>query len=234
VITTDNFWFWFGGIWLAVGLLFAGIGGGIAYDRAGVDERLAASGVVAEGVVLVKELDARDGSDRYNVEFRFDGPRGEAVRGSAKLDVEAWNALVERGPISVVYLADRPSTYRVPGQSSDDAVLAIVFPLIGGVLTLVGGFVVANAVRMRRVRRVLLSSGSTAAATVVDVAPGNLRINGVPQLVLRYRFQDASGKSHEGKMPLSPDEAGRWSAGAMGRVRYDSRNPRSHVWTGQR
>jgi hypothetical protein len=234
VITAENFWFWFGGIWLAVGLLFAGVGGGIAYNQAGIEQRLDASGVATEGVVLVKELDVRDGSDGHNVTFRFDGPQGATVRGAAELDAASWDALVERGPISVVYLPDRPSTYRVPGQTDDAAVLGIVFPLVGGVLALVGGFVVVNAARMRRVRGALLQSGATASATVVDVAAGNLRINGVPQFVLRYRFQDSSGKMHDGKVQLPPVEAQRWSVGAQGRVRYDSRNPRSHVWTGQR
>jgi len=235
VITTENFWFWFGGVWLAVGVLFAGIGSGIAVNRAGVDERLAAAGVATEGVVLMKELDARDGSsETHHVTFRFAGPQGETVRGSAELDSAAWDALVERGPISVVYLPDRPGMYRVPGQTDDDAVLTLVFPLVGGALAAVGGFVIANAVRMRRVRRVLLRNGATAAATVVDVAAGNLRINGVPQLVLRYRFQDTSGNMHDGKIHLRPEEAQRWSVGGMGRVRYDSRNPRSHAWTGER
>lgn len=234
MITAENFWFWFGGIWLAVGLLFAGVGGGIAYNRAGVERRLAASGVATDGVVLVKELDARDGGDNYNVTFRFAGPQGETVRGSAELDAETWNGLVERGPISVVFLPDQPGTYRVPGQTDDAVVLGIVFPLVGVALALVGGFVVANAVRMRRIRGALLQRGATASATVVDVAPGNLRINGVPQMVLRYRFHDSSGKAHDGKVQLAPDEAQRWSVGAAGRVRYDSRNPRSHVWTGQR
>lgn len=36
-------------------------------------------------------------------------------------------------------------------------------------LALVGGFVVANAVRMRRLRSALQRSGVTATATVVDV-----------------------------------------------------------------
>jgi hypothetical protein len=234
VITAENFWFWFGGIWLAVGLLFAGVGGGIAYERADVEQRLAASGVATEGVVLLKELDARDGADSYRVEFRFEGPQGEAIKGSAELEAEAWSALAERGPIPIVYLPDRPSTYRVPGETSDDAVLAIAFPLLGGVLTIVGGLVVFNAARMRGVRRALLESGVTAAATIVDVGLGNLRINGVQQWMLRYRFQDSRGTTHDGKVQVSPDEAQRWQVGGSGRVRYDSRNPRSHVWTGQR
>jgi hypothetical protein len=235
VITTENFWFWFGAIWLAVGLLFVSIGGGIAVNRAGVDERFAAAGVATDGVVLVKELDARDGgSESYHVTFRFDGPQGETVRGSAELDSGAWDALVERGPIAVVYLPDRPGTYRVAGQTSDDRVVALVFALVGSVLAVVGGFVVGSAVRMRRLRSALQRDGATATATVIDVAPGNLRINGIPQLVLSYRFQDATGHAHEGKVQLRPDEAQRWSAGATGRVRYDSNAPRSHVWTGER
>jgi hypothetical protein len=235
VITNENFWIWFGGIWLAVGLAFLGIGGGIGWNTRMLDARLDAEGVPAEGVVLGKEIvSSNDGPERYQVTFRFSDARDETVRGSAHLDAATWDALVERGPIEVVYLPTSPLTYRVPGQSGANAVLVFVFPLVGAVLAAVGGFIVVNALRKRSVGRELMRSGAIAAGTVFDVGPGNLRINGIPQWELRYRFQDAQGRAHEGKCAVSQEAARSWQPGSVGRIRYDARNPRSQVWTGDR
>jgi hypothetical protein len=230
VITNSTFWFWFGGLWLAVGLCFLGVGAGVGVYRSELAARLDGEGVRAEGLVLTKEISApRDRATSYNVTFRFDDGSGRTIRGSAKLDPEAWDALVERGPIEVVYLADRPQTYRIAGQSDSELVIALVFPIVGAVLAIVGGFILGNALRTRRVAR----TGAITEASVLDVRPGRLHINGIPQWELRYRFQDASGRAHEGKCSLSPDAAQRWKPGAVGRVRYDMRNPRANVWTGQ-
>jgi len=235
VITNSNFWFWFGGLWLAIGLLFVGVGGGIGIYGSRLDTELDAAGVRTQGVVLSKEISApSDGSESYVVTFRFGDSRGDTIRGSARLDPDAWDALVERGPIELVYLVERPQTYRVAGQDDSAAVLAFVFPLLGGVLAVVGGFVLVNALRTRRLARELGARGAVAVGSVTELAPGRVRINGVTQWVLRYRFQDASGRAREGKCALSPDEAASWKPGARGRVRYDARNPRAHLWTGER
>lgn len=235
MITNDNFWIWFGGIWLAVGLMFLVIGGGIGWNSRALDARLDAEGVSVEAVVLGKEIVSRnDGPERYRVTYRFNDARGEAVRGWADLSAETWDSLVERGPIDVRYLPGRPSTHRVLGQSGADALLVFLFPLIGAVLAAVGGAIVVNALRKRGIRRELVRSGAIAAGTVIDVGPGNLHINGIPQWVLRYRFQDAQGRAHEGKCALSQEVARSWQPGAVGRIRYDARDPRSRVWTGDR
>ena len=235
MITNDNFWIWFGGIWLAVGLIFLVIGGGIGWSRGALDARLDAEGVSVEGVVLAKEIVTSDnGSERHRATFRFSDARGVTVRGAADLDAEAWDALVERGPIDVVFLPDRSAIHRVAGESSDDAVIALVLPLVGAVLAAVGGLIVGNGIRTRATRRRLLDSGAIAAGTVIDVGPGHLRINGIQQWVLRYSFRDAHGRTHEGKRVVSHDEAQGWQPGAVGRVRYDSRDPRAQLWTGER
>lgn len=235
MISNANFWFWFGGLWLAIGLLFVGVGGGVGIYSGRLDAGLTADGARTQGVVLSKEISApNDGSASYRVTFRFATSLGETIRGSAQLDPATWDSLVERGPIEIVYLPDRPQTYRVAGQSDGDAVLAFVFPLIGGVLSVVGGVVLVNALRTGRLARELGRSGAVTVGSVTEVSPSRLRINGVTQWVLRYRFQDPSGRVHEGKCALAPHEAASWQPGASGRVRYDARHPRTHLWTGQR
>lgn len=230
MITNSNFWLWFGGIWLAVGLLFFGIGAGVGFYRNEFAARLDREGVRVQGLVLTKEISApQDRSTTYDVTFRFDDANGRTIRGSAKVDPERWDALSERGPIEVVYLADRPQTYRVAGQSDSDGLLTLVFSLVGAVLAAVGGIIVGNAMRVRRVAR----SGAVALASVVEVRPGRLQINGISQWEVRYRFRDASGHAHEGKASLSPADAERLKPGVVRRVRYDARNPRANVWTGE-
>jgi hypothetical protein len=163
MITNSSFWFWFGGLWLAVGLGFLTIGAGIGFYERGLAAQLAAEGVRTEGLVLTKEISApSNGSESYRVSFRFSDTRGETFRGTARLAPEAWDALVERGPIEIVYLAGRPQTHRVAGQSDSRAMLAFVFALIGAVLTVVGGFVLGNALRTRRLA--LARTGVTAIA----------------------------------------------------------------------
>jgi hypothetical protein len=237
VITTEDFWLWFGGIWLAVGLSFLIIGAAIGVNSGGraLDARLQSQGTQVEGIVLAKEIVSPGDSQRYRVTFRFEDANGTAVRGTADVDRTAWDALAERGPIEITYLADQPGTYRVPGQTrGDDAVLALVLPFVGAVVGAIGGALVVTGLRTRRVRRELLRSGSSAAATVIEAGPCGMSITGVPQWRVRYRFRDASGREHEGKCSLSPEEGRRWRQGAVGRVRYDARNPGSQVWTGER
>jgi uncharacterized protein DUF3592 len=231
MITARNFWFWFGGIWFAVGALFLTVGMVVGTNHTGVEKRFVAGGRDTEGVVLSKEISSANGSARsYHVTFRFDTADGETVRGSVELEPEAWAALAERGPIGVTYLPERPGSYRVPGQADSDVVLTLVFGLTGAALASVGGFLLLAAFRRRTRATALERHGTLTAATVLDVAPGHLRINGVPQWKLRYRFRDAQGFAHEGSCSLSPHEAHGWKPGQIGRVRYEPRNPREHVW----
>ena len=233
MITAKNFWFWFGGIWLAIGVLFLIVGVAVGVNHAKLAARFTAAGRTVQGEVLGKEISSSSGgSATYHATFRYTGERGENVRGSADLTPEAWDALVEGGPVEVTYLPDRPQTYRVRGERDTDTVLSLVFGGVGAVLAIVGGFLLFTALRKLRRDAELTRSGVLAAATVVEVGPGNLRINGVPQWKLRYRFRDSLGHSHDGLCTLSASEAQSWKAGAAGRVRYDSRNPRSHVWIG--
>jgi hypothetical protein len=210
------------------------MGVAVGVNRASLDARFAAQGRTVEGTVLAKEIrsSSNGSSTTYRVDFRYSTEQGETVRASADIGGDVWDGLVERGPIEVAYLPDRPPAYRVPGQRNPDALLAYIFAIVGAVLATVGGFLVVNAWRTAKLTAELIRSGALATATVVDVSPGNLRINGVPQWRLRYCFQDSRGKGYEGSCTLSPVDAESWRQGAEGKVRYDARNPRLHVWVG--
>ncbi len=232
VITAKNFWLWFGGIWAAVGAVFLVVGIAVGISAAQITERLTQSGREIEGLVLTKEVSGSD-NGAYRVTFRFVDETGQNHRGAAELDPTAWDALTEQGPIRLTYLPQSPRTFRVRDQRDPAAVVSWVFGLVGVALTGVGSFVVVTARRKTKREAALLKHGSRAAATVLDVAPGAVRINGIPQWTLRYRYSDFRGQPHEGSCALSPDEAQSWQPGQAGNVRYDTQSPRSHVWTGR-
>lgn len=233
-----NFWLWFGGIWLSVGGLFLVVGVSVGIHQMRVDDRLEKEGRTVKGMVLTKEIyttSSKSGSrssPSYRVTFRFTPREGEAVRGAADVNAEDWDALEERGPIQVTYLPDQPQSHRVFGQSKE-ILLPLIFGVVGGVVGSIGGFIVFNAIGKSKREKELRRSGIVTEATVTDVGPSYVRIKGVSQLKLRYRFQDARGKTREGSCTLSPEEAGKWPPGHTGMVRYDIRKPQVSVWIGR-
>lgn len=56
MITPQNFWLWFGGIWLSVGSLFLVIGISVVLQRITVKDRLEKEDRSTQGVVLTKEV----------------------------------------------------------------------------------------------------------------------------------------------------------------------------------
>lgn len=238
MITPKSFWLWFGGIWLSVGALFLVIGISVGMQQMRLNDRLEKEGRTVDGMVLIKEVygKSRKGgsgsSPSYRVTFRFTPHGGDAIRGTADVAGGDWDALEERGPIRVTYLPDTPASHRVAGQSTA-VLLPLIFSGVGAVIAPLGGFVVFNAVRRRTREKELARTGVMAEATITDIGPSSLRINGLPQMKLCYRFQDAQGKTREGSCPVSPEEAGNWLPGQSGHVRYNQRNPRLNIWIGR-
>lgn len=238
MINPKNFWFWFGGIWLSVGTLFFVVGLSVGVYQSMLSDRLEKEGQTVTGIVLTKEVHSTKSksgsrsSTSYNITFRFAPREGEIVRGTAGVNAEDWDALEERGPIQVTYLPDQPQSNRVAGQSIE-VLLPLIFSVVGAVVGSIGGFIVFNAAGTRRREKELSRTGMIADATITDIGPSYLRTNGVSQIKLRYRFQDAQGKSREGSCTMSPEEAGTWPPGHTGKVRYDPRKPRVNVWIGK-
>ncbi len=237
-ITPKFFGSWFGGIWFVCGLPFFLIGLYLGIQHGTVSSRLDAEGRSVEGMVLTKSVrSSSSGSGRshssptYEVTFRFLTPGG-LIKRTAQVTVDTWERLVEREPIGVVYLPDDPEHFRIEGQTSG-WFLPTIFTLIGAVFTFAGAGIWLSARRQARTRARLERDGMTAEGTVVEVRPGTIRINRVQQLNLLYRYHDSQGKSHLGKISLSPEEAQGWREGDTGRVRYDPRRPQKSIWMGK-
>ncbi|HEU4617233.1 MAG TPA: DUF3592 domain-containing protein, partial [Gammaproteobacteria bacterium] len=242
-LTGATFALWFGGVWLVVGVPFLVLGLYVGIDQHFASERMKAEGVVATGMVLTKRIDVHDShgsgstsnasSPSYSTSFRFVTERGETVKGEAQVDKRTWSGLVERGPVTVTYLPDAPSRYRIDGQD-DRSGAAFIFAVLGAAFASAGGIVFGRGLVHSRVESRLRREGARAEAVVERVGPSRITINGVPQLVVRYRYRDASGRSRAGKSdPMPPREAAAWKAGDRARIRYDPQLPQRSLWLGR-
>ncbi len=220
----------FGGIWLLVGLGFAATS---TYFLA-VERRFAREALVAEGIVLVKEVhrsrDWRSSKTSYAVSYRFKDADGHDVEGLDQVDRDGWNRYVERGPIRVAFLPDRPRTNRVAGESNLG--LLLMFFALGVVLSAVGGTIAFRTMRSAAIRDRLLQTGASAQGTIREVAPTNFFINGRQQWRLVYEYRDLAGQSRRGKERLDPEQARLVNVGDSGTVRFDVRRPDRAVWVG--
>ena len=234
-INPRNFWYWFGGIWLTVGVPFLVIGGYAVWNELTLEQRFARAGERAQGMVLVKRWDR--GSDgkypSFHVRYRFTTSEGRTVDSESEVSEQAWEALRERQPASVSYLSDSPRTNRIEGWVPQRLMPAI-FCGLGAIITLLGGFVVLKAISGARFERRMREQGLTTAAEVFEVAPTGYMLNRVRQWKVHYRYRDHAGIEHEGRSPsMSPEQAQRWHPGDRVKIRFDRLRPGRSAWTGE-
>lgn len=218
---------WIGAIVLLPGLVFGAIGVGVAVQ----DVRFASGGATTQGIVLSKDIKHATGSSgtSYSIRYRFTASNGRTYEGSSLIDVDVWDRLVERGPVTVQYLATDPSTSRLP--SAGNLVFEVVFIVIGAVALLIGGYLVVSSSRTLREDWRLLQVGIEAQATVAAVEPTSLRINRRFQWEVSYAYRDVSGKEYEGRSWTMPEgEARKVKPGDHGTIRYDPKQPAQSLW----
>ena len=152
---------WIGAIVLLPGLVFGAIGVGVAVS----DVRFAAGGATAQGIVLSKDIKHATGSagTSYSIRYQFTASNDRTYEGSSLIDVDSWDRLVERGPVTVQYLASDPSSSRLPSAGS--LLFEVVFIVIGAVALLIGGYLVVSSSRTLREDWRLLKVGIEAQAT---------------------------------------------------------------------
>ena len=235
VIDNRNFWLWFGGLWFAVGSLFLVTGVYTGVQRLDDARSLDARGRTVEGTVLTKSIttssSSRSGANTaptYELAFRFTTADG-VVKGRAAMTRDAWDSLVEQGPVRVTYLPDQPSRHRVEGQAGA-WVFPLIFTAVGGFFAVAGAFILLNATRQRQILQRIERDGVTTAATLYELRPSRVRINGIAQWLARYRYQDEYGRTHAGKQMLSPGEADAWKEGDRITVRYDGHRTDRSAW----
>ncbi|HEY5034258.1 MAG TPA: DUF3592 domain-containing protein [Candidatus Dormibacteraeota bacterium] len=218
---------WIGAFLILPGLVFGAIGVGLAVQ----DLRFASGGTTAQGIVLSKDIKHATGSSgtSYSLRYRFTASNGRTYEGSSTIDVDGWDRLVERGPVTVQYLASDPSSSRLP--SAGNLLFEVVFILIGSVALLIGGYLVVTSSRTLREDWRLLQVGIEAPATVAAVETTNLRINRRVQWEISYAYRDRSGKEYEGRSwTMSEGEARKFRPGDHGTIRYDPEQPGRSLW----
>jgi len=229
-----SFPFWFGGIWLVCGVPFLIVGVYVALDTVRQQQRYATEAQVTEGMVLTKRISRRQNeSTSYWVSYRFRPPDGAIVQGDTKVGSALWDRLVERGPIRVTYLPDRPQAHRLEEQGPD-WMLPLAFTVAGGLLVPLGGWIFSRGLRsiVRQLR--LQREGTQADATVMEVEPADVSFNGVAQWRIRYRYRDHGGRERHGESGLlAPEEAEQWKAGDRGVARFDVHAPDKSIWVGK-
>ena len=144
----QSFWVRFGSIWFFVGTPFLIIGIYTAIQTMTQQERFQKEGQSTQGMVLTKAIQVgkKSSDSSYRITFCFTTADGKVVNGSASVSPELWDGLEERGPVQVTYLPDKPQSNRVDGKKVD-WMLPIVFAIVGGIVTSLGGFVLIKAVR---------------------------------------------------------------------------------------
>ena len=224
-----SFGFLFGGIWLVVGLPFF-ITAVVMFASSYTLER---DGLLTRAMVLSKDIrrSSSNGSTStsYYVRYRFEAG-GRTFEGSGQLGFDEWHALVERGPVDVLYRPSRPASNRL--AAGRPTLLIAIFGLLGAVFSVVGGIVFGRAVSRARTEWALLNRGATAVGRVLSVGPSNLRLQGRQLWRLEYEFADGVGGTQRGHATIDPSEAEQWKAGDTGVVRFDVDRPRRSVWTG--
>lgn len=106
--------------------------------------------------------------------------------------------------------------------------------VVGVVLTAIGGRLVGSATRRLATEERLLREGLSAEAEVIAIDETNVKFNRHRQWVIRYRFTDRMGETHEGRSGyLDPEEAAAWNPGDRGVVRFDPRRPGVSMWIGK-
>jgi len=233
-----SFPFWFGGIWLFCGAPFLILGLYIGVDTIRQQARFEREGQVAEGMVLTKRISRSNASQgrqstSYWATYRFSAPDGRVVKSEAQVSVALWDRLVEREPVRVTYLPDRPESNRIEGKGAD-WMLPGIFTMLGFFFAGAGGLIFFKGVRgiVRELR--LQDEGTRVEATVVEVGPANISFNGVPQWRILYSYQDHRGRTHGGgSNVMAPEEAQAWKTGDKGIARFDTRAPKKSIWVGK-
>ncbi len=231
-----SFGFWFGGIFLLVGLPLFVTSLFLFYD----DWRFSQDARSTAGTVLTKSIRqsnvSRSSNGRrsprmhYEVTYRF-SVEGHTLEGRDELTQEDWERLKEHGPVPVLYLPQQLSSSRLAGHPP--RLMKVMFGLIGSVFTLIGGTVVVRSVRGARLEERLRLHGVSTQGTVTELGVGFLKVNDVQQWRLHFEYRDYQGHRHVKTIGVPEDEARQWKVGDVGTVMYESARPTEAVWLGR-
>lgn len=159
-------------MFFGTGLIVLLVGLYATYDAYGNAERLAQEGQVAEGIVLERQIrrtasGAKGGAtESYRLVYRFTTADGQTITDEAEVGPAAWDRLVERSPVPIVYVPGAPGINALSGHEPEWA-WVLIAPSIGLIISALGGFVLIRARRQ--------GSGALADDDGVERAPRDRR-----------------------------------------------------------
>jgi hypothetical protein len=221
--------FWFGAMFLSVGGTFFLAGGRELYR----DLMFQREARVTQAVVLTKEIRRSGRQNRtkhYEATYRYT-VAGAAFEARDVLSFDGWSRLIEREPAEVFYHAADPGISHLSRRRPWGA--PTFMTSIGTLFSGIGATFVLGAIRRARLEWRLRQGGVSTSATVVDLREQNLKIDGVQQWRLNYRYQDLRGGTHDDTITIPEDEAAQWNIGDAGKVLYDPAQPAAAVWVGR-
>jgi Protein of unknown function (DUF3592) len=143
-------------LWLIVTVPFLAGGAYLFALQRTIEAKFNTEAVKAIGMVLTKQVVRTRGHGQnsgtiytsYRISFRYDASSGEIV-GTVDLDENVWARLSERGPITVIFLADEPWEFRLAGAGTGWGNAFIVLAIgLGG--TLIGLVVLVFGLKIAR------------------------------------------------------------------------------------
>jgi hypothetical protein len=226
-----SFGFWTGAMCLLIALPLAGASILTHY----ADWSFGREATFTDGTVLTKEIrkSRRRGKTRvrgYEATYRF-AVDGRVYEGRDQLSLDGWRALHEQERTRVRYRPRDPSDNRL--DAPRPWLRRTVMLLSGILLSGIGGFLFAGAVRRARLEWRLSPHGARTEGTVTARFDRNLVVDGVRLWRLQYEFSDDQGVRHENTTDMPETDAAGWNVGESGVVLYDPARPDEAIWIGR-
>lgn len=189
----------FGAVFFLAGMFFVAIFSG---DVRPLDElRLSSATATATATVIeVNETNASENDEAiYEYRFTFRTRNESEVNGASYSTGQIWSK-GERVPVT--YLPDKPSVAQLQDTRRTQfpcwtALFVGIFPLVGGVMLLVGA-----VSGWRQIH--LLATGRLAYARWINVTPTSTTVNDQPVLKYAFEFQAEDGQLHQGNSKSLP------------------------------
>jgi hypothetical protein len=148
-----------GGVFALVGLVCILVTAIPAWNDYRHSKQFATHSALALGMVLTKTRRSTGNVTvlgytkpimEYSVRYRFATVTGKQIERTARVTLEEWAVVEERGPIRVRYLPGDPEITHVSGQQSNQGWMEkLIFSLLGSAFTAVGGLILFFILRTR-------------------------------------------------------------------------------------
>ncbi|MBN1995428.1 MAG: DUF3592 domain-containing protein [Anaerolineae bacterium] len=163
----------FGLAWTMFSLIFVLVPLGVLISELRTAILLHTGGVTTEAVVISRRIDPDSESDTYYVTYRYWAPLPQGDRRQLtheeSVDWDTYKTLIPESRVNVRYVAVKPETVRLEGQSKTlEIVFLTGFMLFGGLFVGIGLWLIYTSGQEIRYDRLLSQHGAITAARLTD------------------------------------------------------------------